>query len=116
MVTTAVVTAFGSEAVKNWIPSLVSYGWNVATRSKITYVTVAYGDPSTAVPRAEVRAHDPATHKEFQTTKTDPDGNAVLRDISPDSFFVTVSFTAGDKLVRGQKQLTIHSYAGMRRP
>src|SRR3972149_2906312 len=71
VVVVAALTTIGSEAIRSWIPNLAAYAWNVATRTKITYITVAYGDPATAIANADVTAHDPATNERFRTAKTD---------------------------------------------
>lgn len=106
----AIVTSFATEATRNWLPALVSYSWSVATRSKITYVDVAFGSPPHAIYQANVMAYEPATNTTYQSTKTDQSGLAVLKNVSPSHFFVSVSFAADGKRISGQRHITIAKY------
>jgi uncharacterized protein (TIGR02594 family) len=107
---TAIVTTVASEGVKNWLPSIVSYGWNVATKAKVVYVTVAYGTPPRNIADARVAIFDPEKNSVVREWSTNASGMAVLHDIDTPKFFLTASFAAGDKLVRAQKYIQIVEY------
>lgn len=107
---TAIVTAAASEGVKSWIPSFMTYAWNTATQAEVVYVTVVYGEPPRMISDARVAAFDPEKKSVVREESTNTTGIAILRDIGSKNVFLTVSFTAGDKLIRGQKFVELTRY------
>lgn len=107
---TAIITAAASESAKSWLPSFMSYIWNTATQAEVVYVTVVYGEPARLISEARVAVFDPEKKSVVREESTNATGIAILRDIGAKNIFLTVSFTSGDKLVRGQKFVELSKY------
>jgi uncharacterized protein (TIGR02594 family) len=107
---TAIITTAASEGVKDWLPSIMSYAWNTATRAEVVYVTVVYGDPPRIISDARVALVDPEKNSVVREGPTNAMGIAVLRDVGVRNAFLTVSFAAGDQLIQGQKYIELGKY------
>lgn len=108
----AALTSIGAEFGKTWLPEFGSYIWNKVTKSEVVYVTVSRDESHNPIRNAVISVFDqnPERKTQLDSTTTDSDGRAVLRNVKLRHFFLRVTYSEGGEIYTFRANYDIDVY------